>query len=173
MSKILIPQNNLKTYDVIHIFAESSVLSTQYIYENTPIEIQQKNVIIYLEPGETYEISKRKINELFIELGLTIKSESLISVYESSLEILGVYSQNFKFIGLIDPLLKNNNLLLNFNINTNLLYNNKNWVNLPLNQTLLSRLANKLTLSSQKEEKDLTKVELLDYFFKKYKSDLT
>lgn len=170
MVKISVPENNLKKYDVIHMF--SDVVTTQYLYENTPPEIIQKNVIIYLEKGDTYQNSKQKINELFSELNLTTKSESLIGIAQSSLQVLGVYNNDFKFFGLIDPLLKNNFLRLNFSTNTNIVYNTQNWVNQPLNQKLLTGLSDKLEFNTQKEEKDLSTVELISYFLEKYKNSL-
>ena len=170
MVKISVPENNLKKYDVIHMF--SDVVTTQYLYENTPPEIIQKNVIIYLEKGDTYQNSKQKINELFSELNLTTKSESLIGIGQSSLQVLGVYNNDFKFFGLIDPLLKNNFLRLNFSINSNIVYNTQNWVNQPLNQKLLTGLSDKLEFNTQKEEKDLSTVELISYFLEKYKNSL-
>jgi hypothetical protein len=182
MAKILVPENNQKNIDLIHIFTDSNLITTQYMLENTPFEISQTNAIIYLERDETYEISKQKINELFSEINLTIKSESLIGISKSSLKVFACYNSsnvgfvnpsNFKFIGLIDPELKNNNLTLNLGANVNVVYNIKNWINKPLNQKLLIKLVNKLTLSSQKEEKNLNIQELISYFFTKYKSNLT
>lgn len=182
MAKISIPENNQRNFDVIHIFTESDLVTTQYMVENIPAKIIEKNVVVYLEKNETYEFSKTKINKIFSQSNFTINSESLIGISNASLNALGAFyftnvgfinPNSFRFIGLIDPLLKNDLFRLSFGTNVNLVYNTKNWFEKPLNKKLLIKLANILQSPTQQEEKNLNLLKLIEYFFQKYTPNLS